>query len=106
MTLMGTLRTIATSPMSRAVALAIALMLAFACVAAVAHAAGDRPAGCPQIKLEGRWSPAPFVDAAVLPGRFDPGEPAMLARVVHADNPISPPSVSSSRAAPRAPPTA
>lgn len=106
MTLMDALRMIPMSPMSRALALVIALMLAFACLADVAHAVGGEPDGCPQVKLEGQRSPGSFVDTAVLPSRFQPGEPAMLTRIVHADTSITASLVFARRAAPRAPPIA
>jgi len=106
MTSIDHLRIISKSPMARVLVLAIALMLAFACLPDVAHAVGDAPDGCPQVKLEGQWSPASFVVAAVMSGRFELGEPSPLARVVYGDNVVTPPSVSSSRPTPRAPPTA
>jgi hypothetical protein len=106
MTPIGALRITPRSQMARALALTIALMLAFACLADVALGVGDEPDGCPQVKLEGQRLPASFVVAAVIPGRVELGEPPLLARVVHGDNSSTPPSVFSSRATPRAPPAA
>lgn len=107
MTPIDHLRIIPMSQMARVLVLAIALMLAFACLPDVAHAVGDAPDGCPQqVKLEGQRSPASFVVAAVMPGRFELGEPSPLARVVSGDNVVTPPSVFSSSATPRAPPIA
>ncbi len=100
------LRVVPMPPMSRALALAIALILAFACLADVAQALGGEADGCPQAKVESQGSSVPPVDFAVLPARFDLGEPALLARVVSADRSIAAPSVFARRSAPRAPPTA
>lgn len=86
--------------------LAVGLVLAFACQPGVAHAVGDQPDGCPQIKLEGQRLPASFAEAAITPARLSLDEPTLLARFVPPDGWIAPPPVVSHRASPRAPPTA
>lgn len=106
MNLVGAFRLILTSPISRAVALAVALMLAFACLADAAHAVGGDPDGCEPTKLEAKRSLASFVDFAVLPSRFEPTEPAMLASVVDAGRSSITSFVFARHGAPRGPPVA
>ncbi len=86
--------------------LGVALLLALACLSDVAHTAGNEPDGCAQVKLEGPRALDSFVDAAVLPTRFEPGEPAMLTRVVRARTSTAASCVFTKRAGPRAPPIA
>jgi hypothetical protein len=94
------------SAMSRVLVLSAVVMLALACLADVAHAVGADANGCPQAKLDNQRSPAPFVDAAVLPDRVEPPDPAMPVGVVLADGSLTAPPVFARRAASRAPPIA
>jgi hypothetical protein len=106
MNLAGIRHGILTSPTSRVFALAGALMLAFACLADVAHAASGAADACPQGKLESQQSPLASVDSAILPDRFEPGPAPMLARVVDPNCVITTSFVLARPAAPRAPPIA
>jgi hypothetical protein len=91
--------------MCRLFALAAAFMLAFACLADVAHAASGTEDGCPQARLESQRASV-SADSVILPDRVEPDEPTALAGVVPADGAVRGPIVVGRPFAPRAPPLA
>jgi hypothetical protein len=95
-----------TSQTARALSLVVALVLGFVCLPGIVHGTGDPSDGCPQIKLEGQRLSTSLSGAASPPARLFLGEPPALAWGLHADRLVTPSSVVSRRASPRAPPTA
>lgn len=94
------------SPMWRALAVVATLMVAFACVADVAHTAGGDTGDCPQGKLETqRLSPASG-EVAVLPERFAAVDATELAGLIEAETLPTARSILVRRSPPRAPPLA
>jgi hypothetical protein len=106
MSLTGMRRALLTSPLSRVVTLAAALLLAFVCVADLAHAAGSAADGCPEGKLESQRPPVISVDSAVLPDRIESPRPSIVGRVRDTGPVVTTSFVLTRPAAPRAPPTA